>query len=55
MTNRINKRSVTIIVILIAILTLGITTAFTKNDNSETEIIGEKDVPTDIWIGEEVE
>lgn len=43
------------IVILIAIIILGITTSFTLNDNSEAEIIGQKDAPTDIWIGEEAD
>lgn len=53
--NKTNKRRVTFIIILIALLILGLTTMFIKNGNSETEIIGEKDEPTDIWIGEETE
>lgn len=55
MTNRVNQKWLTVLGILIVIITLGIIIAITMNDNSETEIIGQKDVPTDIWIGEDVD
>ena len=54
MSRKDTKKGWTLTVSIIVIITLGITSACSNAVDSD-KIIGEKDTPTDIWIGEDVE